>query len=544
VDQVVPLLVAIPLAGGFLIPVIGRLTKSHRATAVLPIAMACGLLVIAVSLLARPDETIVYWVGGWTFPIGISLVADGLSKLVVLIIAVVSLLALLFSLEYMTRYTSPGLYYGLFMLMVAGMNGVVISGDIFNIFVFLEIAGIASYALVAYGTEADELEASFKYLVLSAIASAFILLGIAFVYNVTGHLNWAKIAEVIRMGGGLTMPLYVAAAFFIMGFGLKAAMVPFHAWLPDAHPSAPAPISAMLSGVLIKACGVYVLCRLTFSVLGNHQTFGAVLVVLGTLSMVLGALMAIGQGDLKRLLAYSSISQVGYVVLAVGAGLVGLGLAKDSEPLAAAAQLAVFGGLFHLVNHAVFKSLLFLCSGSIEYATGSRRLDQLSGLGKRMPVTGWTLRVGALAISGVPPFGGFWSKLVIIVALTQMAALGHWAFYIPTALAVATAVVTLVYYAKVQRSVLGGEPSEASGRAREVPFAMCLASVLLAVLCLASALIVLPSVRARLVDPAVRVLSAGAGSTAESATVRAASGDGEVSTPAAAQVAAKEGMTP
>ena len=540
-DQVVPLLVAIPLAGGFLIPVIGRLTKSHRATAILPIVMACGLLVIAVLLLARPGQTVVYWVGGWTFPIGISLVADGLSKLVVLVIAVVSLLALLFSLEYMTRYTSPGLYYGLFMLMVAGMNGVVISGDIFNIFVFLEIAGIASYALVAYGTEADELEASFKYLVLSAIASAFILLGIAFVYNVTGHLNWAKIAEVIRTGGGLTTPLYVAAAFFIMGFGLKAAMVPFHAWLPDAHPSAPAPISAMLSGVLIKACGVYVLCRLTFSVLGSHQTFGTVLVVLGTLSMVLGALMAIGQGDLKRLLAYSSISQVGYVVLAVGAGLVGLGLAKDSEPLAAASQLAVFGGLFHLVNHAVFKSLLFLCSGSIEYATGSRRLDQLSGLGKRMPVTGWTLRVGALAISGVPPFGGFWSKLIIILALTQMAALGHWAFYIPVALAVATAVVTLVYYAKVQRSVLGGEPSDAAKGAREVPFAMCLASVLLAVLCLASALIVLPSVRARLVDPAVRVLSAGAGSTVESAT---ASGDSEVSTPAAAQVAVKEGMTP
>jgi len=544
VDQVVPLLVAIPLAGGFLIPVIGRLTKSHRATAILPILMACGVLVIAVLLLARPDETVVYWMGGWTFPIGISLVADGLSKLVVLVIAVISVLTLLFSLEYMTHYTSPGLYYGLFMLMLAGMIGVVISGDIFNIFVFLEIAGIASYALVAYGTESDELEASFKYLVLSAIASAFILVGVAFVYNVTGQLNWAKIAEVIRTGGGLTVPLYVAAAFFIMGFGLKAAVVPFHAWLPDAHPSAPAPISAMLSGVLIKACGVYVLCRLAFSVLGNHQTFGTVLVVLGTLSMVLGALMAVGQGDLKRLLAYSSISQVGYVVAAVGAGLVGLALAKDSKPLAVASEFAVFGGLFHLMNHAVFKSLLFLCSGSIEQATGTRQLDRLSGLGRRMPVTGWSLRVGALAISGVPPFGGFWSKLIIIVALAQLAALAHWAFYIPAALAVATAVVTLVYYAKVQRLVLGGEPSDAAQGAREVPAAMCVASVVLAVLCLASALVILPSVRSRLVDPAVRVLSAAAGPAAEPVTARAAPDRGQVGTPAAAQVAAKEGTTP
>lgn len=508
-DQVVPLLVAIPLAGGFLTPVIGRLTKSHRVTAILPILMACGVLVITVLLLARPDEQIVYWVGGWTFPIGISMFVDGLTKLMLVVIAVVSLLALVFSIDYMRHYTSPGLYYGLFMLMLAGMNGVVIAGDLFNLFVFLEIAAIASYALVAFGTEADELEASFKYLILGAVASACILIGIAFTYNVTGHLNLAKIAEVIRTSGGLSTPMYVAAALFFMGFGLKAAMVPFHAWLPDAHPSAPAPISAMLSGVLIKACGVYVLCRLAFSVLGSHETFGTVLVVLGTLSMVVGSLMAIGQGDLKRLLAYSSISQVGYVVLAVGTGLVGFAWADGSGPLATASRWAVFGGLLHLVNHAIFKSLLFLCSGSIEQATGSRRLDELSGLGRRMPVTGWTLRIGALSISGFPPFGGFVSKLIIIVTLVQVAAQGHWAFYIPAALAVATAAVTLVYYAKVQRSVLGGEPSDVVEGAREAPASMCLATVVLAVLCLASALLILPSVRARLIDPAVAVFASG-----------------------------------
>ena len=504
-----PLLVALPLAGGFLMPIVGRLTKSHRAAAALPIAIACASLAIAVALLGRPDETIVYWLGGWSFPVGISMVIDGLSRLILIIIAAVSLLALVFSMDYMKHYTSPGLYYGLFLLMLTGMNGVVVSGDLFNMFVFLEIAGIASYALVAFGTEADELEASLKYMVLGVIASTFILVGIALMYNVTGHLNWAKVAEVLgtASGAGLSLPMYVVAALFFMGFGLKAAMVPFHAWLPDAHPSAPAPISAMLSGVLIKASGVYVLCRLAFSVLGSHQTFGTLLVVLGTLSMVLGALMAIGQGDLKRLLAYSSISQVGYVVVAVGAGLVGFAWAKDSPAVAAAATLVVFGGLFHLMNHAVFKSLLFLCSGSIEQATGTRQLDQLSGLGRQMPVTGWTLRIGALAISGVPPFGGFWSKFFIIVGLVQLAAQGHWAFYIPAVLAVATAAVTLVYYAKVQRSVLGGEPSDAARGAREAPVGMCVATVALAVLCLATALVIFPTVRARLVDPAVRVLS-------------------------------------
>jgi multicomponent Na+:H+ antiporter subunit D len=279
----------------------------------------------------------------------------------------------------------------------------------------------------------------------------------------------------------------------------------------------------MLSGLLIKACGVYVLCRLVFSVFAGAEVFGVILVVLGTLSMVLGALLAIGQADLKRLLAYSSISQVGYVVLAIGTGVVALAWAPAHPALIPVAGLALFGGLFHMANHAVFKSLLFLCSGSVEQATGTRLLAELGGLGRRMPVTAWSLRAGALAISGVPPFGGFWSKLIIIIVLVQMAVAGHWTFYLPAGLAVATAVVTLVYYLKVQRDVLGGEPSEATARAREVPFAMCLASVFLAVLCLASALLLLPPVRERLVDPAVAVLKAAvhlpAASTAEPSTV-------------------------
>jgi len=536
--NLVPLLVAIPLAGGFLMPILGRLSVRGRSAAVLPILMAAAMLVLSVLLLATPDaKTPPYWVGAWDFPVGISLVADGLSKLLLVVINVISLLALVFSLDYMARYTKPDLYYSLFMLMLAGMNGVVLAGDLFNLFVFLEVAAIASYALVAFGTEADELEASMKYLVLGAISSAFILIGIAVMYNVTGHLNWAKIAALVKAGGGPTLPVYLAAAFFLMGFGLKAAMVPFHAWLPDAHPSAPAPISAMLSGVLIKACGVYVLCRLVCSVFGGHEPFGMALLVLGVLSMVLGALMAIGQSDLKRLLAYSSISQVGYVVLALGTGVIVLARWGGDPAMESLAFLAFFAGLFHLVNHAVFKGLLFLCSGSIEQATGTRRLSHLAGLGSKMPVTGWSLRAGALAISGIPPFGGFWSKLLIILALVRAGADVHWGFYVPAALAAATAVITLAYYAKVQRDVLGGDPSPAVMGARPAPRAMQVASVALAVLCLATALIVVPAVRVRLVDPAIHVL-AGTASGSVSAVVQAPAGaaDSSVSeTPAVDQ---------
>jgi len=500
VAHLVPLLVAIPLAGGFLMPLVGRLTGRRRSAAVLPILLASGVLVLAVWLLLEADEPITCWIGGWDFPIGISMVADGLSRLMAVVVATISLVALIFSIDYMVRFTSPGLYYGLFLLMVAGMNGVVLSGDLFNMFVFIEVAGIASYALVAFGTESDELEASFKYLVLGTVASAFLLVGISLVYNTTGHLNWAKVAEVIASAGGATLPLYVAAAFFLMGFGLKAAMVPFHAWLPDAHPSAPAPISAMLSGVLIKASGVYALVRFAFSVFAGDPALGWVLVVLGVLSMVLGALMAAGQEDFKRLLAYSSISQVGYVVLALGAAAVMH--ARGVSPTVVG--LAVFGGLFHLANHAVFKALLFLCSGSVEYATGTRQLRDLGGIGRRMPVTGACLRVGALSISGVPPLNGFWSKLFIIVALV----LGE--MYVLAAVTAVVSFLTLMYYAKVQRYVLGGEPSERVAAAREVPLGMCVASVLLAVLCFATSLMAVPAVRDRVLTPASRVVVGGA----------------------------------
>ena len=190
-----------------------------------------------------------------------------------------------------------------------------------------------------------------------------------------------------------------------MGFGLKAALIPFHAWLPDAHPSAPAPISAILSGLLIKVSGVYALTRIFFNVFGLEPGawLSQILMGLGIVSAVIAAFLAIGQKDMKRMLAYSSISQVGYVVLGIGIGT----------------PLGVAGGLFHLFNHALAKGLLFLNSGSVQQATGTRNLDEMGGLAKRMPVTAATNLVGSLSIAGVPPLGGFWSKLLIIIALVQ-----------------------------------------------------------------------------------------------------------------------------
>ena len=358
----VPLLIAIPLGSAFLIALLARRVKALAD--VLGNLATLSLFIITVILLKSRG---VFKIGGWDPPIGISWVLDGFSNLMLVIVCLISFAATLFSISYMERYTAKYKYYCLFLLMVGGMVGVILSGDMFNLFVFLEIASVASYALVAFGCGHEELEASFKYLVLASIGSTLILFGIAFTYGATGYLNMASISKAVAEGQN-SLLISLAAVFFFVGFSIKAALVPFHPWLPDAHPSAPAPISAMLSGVLIKALGVYALIRVLFNVIGLSEQFGVVLIVIGVLSMIIGVFLAVGQWDFKRLLAYHSISQMGYVILGVGLG----GFLLASGGSSDAAGLAILGGIFHLANHSVFKSLLFLCSGSIEYGTGTR----------------------------------------------------------------------------------------------------------------------------------------------------------------------------
>ena len=480
-DNMLPLMVALPLAAAFVMPLLEKLHEPEWLIDLIATLTGAVLLGLSIQFVGTAG-TATYWMGGWAPEggvVGIALVCDGLTRLMLLTINLVSLVAIIFSLRYMQRYTTKGFYFCLFFLMVAGMNGVVLAGDLFNFYVFLEVAAISSYSLVAFGCESKELEASFKYLVLGSLASTFVLFGIAILYNLTGTLNMAHVRE--QMPALVAnKALYVAAGFFVMGLGLKAAMVPFHAWLPDAHPSAPAPISAMLSGVLIKALGVYAIARIFFSVLGPTPQYATVLMVLGGLSMLAGVLLAVGQWDFKRLLAYHSISQMGYVVLALGIG----GAVLASGGSRTVASLAIFGGLFHMFNHAAFKSLLFLCSGATEYATGTRQLKELGGLAHRMPVTSACCRIASLSIAGVPPFNGFWSKLIIIAAAVLAG------YYWLAALATLVAFLTLVSFVKVQRYVIGGDLPARHANVREVPFSMCFAMILLAVVCVGAGILV------------------------------------------------------
>jgi multicomponent Na+:H+ antiporter subunit D len=492
--KVLPAFVLIPLVMAFVLPVFGK--KGKNAATVLANLVTITLLVLAIAAIGKSG---VYEVGNWSIRVGIILVLDGLSSLMLLAINLVSAAAMLFSARYMEQYTAKSKYLSLFMLMVAAMNGLVLAGDLFNLFVFLEIASLASYALVGFGCEHEELEASFKYMVLGSVASSFILFAIALVYGNTAYLNMACISKAIQTSG-LNLGLTFALALFIVGFGLKAALVPFHAWLPDAHSSAPAPISAMLSGIIIKTLGVYALTRILFNIFGVSVSVGWLLITLGLLSMIAGAFLAIGQWDFKRLLAYSSISQIGYVVLGIGLGATLL--AKKANP--AWAYLALLGGLFHLVNHAVYKSLLFLTSGSVEMSTGTRQLKEMGGLAQRLPVTRTACTVASASIVGIPPFSGFWSKLILVIAAVQAG------LYWIAAIIVFVSLCTLIMYLKVQRYAFLGELPENLQQIKENKGTMLVAMVVLALLCvLMGLLVIVPSLRDSILKPAVDVLTVG-----------------------------------
>lgn len=500
-ERLLPILVVWPLACGFLVVLLAQVRGLRRLTGVVSLLGLTGGLAIAVELCRRiygmhaaGGEAAVSF-GLWS-PAQPQLYADGLSTLLLLIINFVGLTILVYSIAYMRRYTSNWLFQSLFLVMVAAMNGLVLAGDLFTMYIFIETAALASYALVAFGCEAEELEASFRYLVMGVIASTFILVGVALIYSLTGQLDISQVARVLATGKFASSPaLLLAAGSLLAGLAIKAAVVPFHAWLPDAHPSAPAPVSAMMSGVLIKTGGVYAIARIVFCMLGANASYAQLLLVLGAASMVVGGLLSLGQWDIKRMLAYSSISQMGYIILALGGGAYALssGAGRDI------ALLCLVGALFHLFNHAAFKSLLFLTSGSIEYATGTRRLDQLGGLGRRMPVTGFCCRIGALSIAGIPPFNGFFSKVVIVIALV-LAGLPALA-----ALAVAVAVLTLLIATKLQRYALEGQSSLQAQQARETPWPMGLSMVVLAMVCVVAGVAFFP-LRQYLFDPAAQAL--------------------------------------
>ena len=479
------LFIIIPLASAFLVALIGR--KREILSLALSFLATAALLGLSVLTYLRLGSGImVYELGGWRMPFGIVLVLDAFGAFMLVIVSLIALTSLLFSFRYIAHLGSDWKYYALFMILVGGMNGVLITGDLFNLFVFTEIALFAAFALVAYGGRAHEFEASFKYAVMASVSSSLILAAIAVVYSATSTLTMAHIS--IAMAGVSPGVKIWIGALFLAGYGLKSAIMPFHAWLPDAHSSAPAPISAMLSGILIKAVGIYVLVRIFFNVLGAPPVFLQAFLVLGAVSLLLGVFLAVGQWDFKRLLAYHSISQVGYILLGIGLNT----------------TLGMAGAVFHLFNHALFKSLLFYNAGSLEMGLGTRDLRKMGNVVRLMPITAHSSMVASLAISGIPPFNGFFSKLLIIIAAVN----ARQPVY--ALVAVVGSLLTLSSFMKVQRYGIRGE-SPAKVLLAKPGWGMNAAMIILAALCLFASLLVIPGIKESVLDPVVAAIMNKAG---------------------------------
>lgn len=379
----------------------------------------------------------------------------------------IGLLTSIYSMRYMERDSGLTEYYILLMLMVAGMIGVVFAGDFFTFFIFWEIMCITSYVLVAFRkAQWEPVEAGFKYLIMSASGSVMVLFAMSMLYGMTGTLNFAYLSSIIS-----TMSInywsILALAFIIIGFGIKASVVPMHSWLPDAHPAAPSSISAMLSGVVIKA-GAYALIRtLMIIFIPGAYSWQFILAILAVLTMTVGNIMALLQSDLKRLLAFSSIAQMGYIIF-------GLSLAT---------YYGLTGSIFHVMNHAIMKSLLFLCSGAFLYAVESRDLDQLAGIGRKMKATGIMFIVGSLAIAGIPPLNGFQSEWMILLAGIEKGALQS-IWYLLSAIMLLNILFSVAYYLRLIQILMLKKPTRISNRAKEAPLAMLIPMGVLALLCI------------------------------------------------------------
>ncbi|HDL85017.1 MAG TPA: hypothetical protein ENH11_01585 [Candidatus Acetothermia bacterium] len=347
----------------------------------------------------------------------------------------------------------------LVLTLLTGATGMVLTGDIFNLFVFFEILSLSSYALTGYNRDRGGTEAAIKYLIQGSIGSAFILIGIALLYGTTGTLNMADIAA--HVAGVDPTLLFMAMSLLIVGFGVEAAIFPLNAWLPDAHSSAPSSVSAILSGIAIET-GAYAVARIVYTVFDGHGIM-LVLAILGVVTLLLGEMSAFRQkDDIKRLLAYSSIGQMGLIMLAFG-------IASDA---------GVFAALFQLVSHTLAKALLFLASGYIIYRVGSKKLSALAGLGRKMPFTGAMISVAVLSLIGVPPFAGFMSKFSIVrAALAQ-----HSASYTGLIVLVLLATVIEVGYFMKLLQIMFFTQAEGEESVKELPLSALIPITILAAL--------------------------------------------------------------
>jgi multicomponent Na+:H+ antiporter subunit D len=401
------LLIVVPL----ILAPIAALTGRWKAAWVVAAAACWWSLYASIALLnrVRAEGPISYHIGNWAPPIGIEYRIDMVNAFVAVIVATIGAITIPYARTSIAQEVTEdrgALFYTAFILCFTGLLGIAVTGDIFNVFVFLEISSLSAYSMIALGNDRRALTASFQYLIMGSVGATFIVIGIGLMYVMTGTLNMADLAvRIPEVAGNRTIP--VAFTFLTVGITLKLALFPLHLWLPNAYTYAPSAVTAFIASTATKVA-VYLLLRVFFTIFGETFSFEVmdldrVLMPLAVVAILAMSLVAIYQTNVKRLLAFSSVAQIGYMVLGISFGSV----------------LGVTAGIIHLFNHALMKGGLFMAMGCVMYSVGSVQIEKMAGLGKKMP---WTMAAfvgGGLSLIGVPATVGFVSKWYLVQAALE-----------------------------------------------------------------------------------------------------------------------------
>jgi multicomponent Na+:H+ antiporter subunit D len=469
VEQFPVLIVTVGVFAAYTILLAGWVNK--KSSFYLSFATISVQLVMAIFILRHvlTVGVIHYWLGGWRPPWGIEYVVDALNGYVLVILLFLSLMCVLYSkrsILHKIEEKKVVTFYTIFQLMVSGLCGVVVTGDVFNMYVLFEVASLTSYALIAVAG-GKALKASFNYLVLGSVGICFYLLGVGFLYSVTGSLNMYDIAILLP-------PLYhnrivlTAFVFILVGLGIKMALFPLHTWLPDAHSYAPAEISAMLSGIIIEV-GTYAFLRISFSVFTveflKQVPIFEVISWLAAVAMIYGSILAIAQYNLKRMLAYSSVANMGYIMLGVG--------------LSTSTSLGLTPALMHILNHALMKACMFMVAGAFIYKFDLWEMTDFRGLGRKMPYTSLAFILASLSMIGLPPSVGFVTKVYLALACLEA---GQFPFI--AVIFFSTLLMVFYFWRVIEFMYIRvGDEEERAVEKEEAPWSMVIPVVVLALLC-------------------------------------------------------------
>ncbi len=446
------------------------LLRSGPIAWVLAVSVSWAALAIAAGLFVEvADGSLVsYWIGSWPPPYGIEYRIDVVNAFLVLLISLIAAVVIVYSRESVRAEIPPErhyLFYAMYALCLAGLLGIAVTGDAFNLFVFLEVSSLSSYVLIALGRDRRALMAAYQYLILGTIGATCYVIGVGLLYLETGTLNLADMAVRLAQVSG-DRPVLAALAFITVGISLKLALFPLHLWLPNAYAYAPSVVTAFLAATATKV-SIYVLLRFYFHVFGGSAIFDAqpmapIWITLSLAAMFIASAIAIFQDNVKRLFAYSSVAQIGYMTLGASLG----------------SFTGLTGGIVHLFNHALTKGALFLLLGGIALRVGTIRFDAIGGIGRVMPLTSFGIVLGGLSLIGVPATVGFVSKWYLVLATLER---GDWwlAFAI-----VGSSMLAVVYVWRFVEAAYYREPSAEVARLREAPLSMLVPAWLMVLACI------------------------------------------------------------